>query len=214
MKKLVCIALVLMLSAVAFATGLPSKTTLDMFKVFVTGENLPADSGFYFLPVNELTIGKENMANFQDLLDVCQVELDKLAAAEGVEAYFGEVADAQGEPVVLSEALEVAEGETLNVYEFCPVVAGNYKEEYGNVTVTMCFPTPYEIDEKVEVMLGKVTVNEDGTQDVAWTACEGIGVPSPIEEADAEVGAVQVELDPATIQSCCDNITLMGIVSK
>ncbi|MBQ6595658.1 MAG: hypothetical protein IJH78_08385 [Clostridia bacterium] len=214
MKKIVCIALVLMLSAVALAAGLPSKTSLDMMKFFVSGENLPEDAGFYFLPVNELAVGEENMQYFQDMLDVCQVELDKVSQAESVEAYFGEVADADGNAVDLDAALDVQEGETLNVYEFSPVVSGNYDASYGDVTVTMCFPTPYAIDEKVEVMLGAVTVNEDGTQDVDWTAFEGVGVASPIEDAESEVGAVQVVLDPASVQKVIDNVTLMGVVSK
>ena len=196
MKKFICLlfALVLCLS-VAMAESVPSKTTSDMTEVKdVVAENLPADAGFTVtIPVEE------------EVVAVANTEVSKLVEAAktaDVTTYFGTVTDSKGNEVVLTELLET---ETVNVFEFMPIEVKEYVEEYGSVNVTLTFSTPYAKDEKVVVLLGLVTVNEDGTQTVAWTAYEGVVV---------DEGAIQVEFDPETLKMIQDGTALIAIVSK
>ncbi len=196
MKKFICLlfALVLCLS-VAMAESVPSKTTSDMTEVKdVVAENLPADSNFAVsIPVEE------------EVVAVANTEVSKLVEAAktaDVTTYFGTVTDNKGNEVKLTELLET---ETVNVFEFMPIEVKEYVEEYGSVNVTLTFSTPYAKDEKVVVLLGLVTVNEDGTQTVAWTAYEGLVV---------EEGAIQVEFDPETLKMIQDGTALIAIVSK
>lgn len=196
MKKFICLlfALVLCLS-VAMAESVPSKTTSDMTEVKdVVAENLPADSNFAVsIPVEE------------EVVAVANTEVTKLVEAaktSDVTTYFGTVTDSKGNEVKLTELLET---ETVNVFEFMPIEVKEYVEEYGSVNVTLTFSTPYAKDEKVVVLLGLVTVNEDGTQTVAWTAYEGLVV---------EEGAIQVEFDPETLKMIQDGTALIAIVSK
>lgn len=210
MKRIACIviALLLCLSAVATAESVPSRTTTDLTRFEVTAENLPEDAGFVLMPVNEQTVG-EQLEDYQERLDICQIEIEKLAASESVEAYFGEVTDAEGNPVVLSEMLA---SEQLNVFEFFPLIAESFVEEYGMVTATMLLSTPYEEGEVVAVLIGLVTLNEDETQSVAWQVFEGVGL-APEEGQEETVGRIQVELPPETVTAIQEGIVLMAVVS-
>ena len=149
-----------------------------------------------------------------------------------INAYFGELKDFEGNTIVLPDAIlleesadpdateapaepgateEPAEAEIdrLNIFEFMPIIAVGYEDEFGNVTLKMLFSTPYEKDEKVVAMIGLVDAHEnideviaenvnDETDEadvsvqlasdeeraeeihsVAWTAYEGIGVEIP-----------------------------------
>ena len=178
MKKVVAllIALMLCLTAVAFAEAVPSKTTGDMTAFKVAGENVPADAKFAIgaAAANELSAAE--VANLK---------------AKGVAAYFG-------------EDVELDADATVN--EFCPFVASNYEEAYGNVKATMQFPTPYTAGEKVVVLIGLVTENTDGTQSIEWVAYEGVGVGSE--------GAIEVELDAAIIVAAQNGTALMAVASK
>ena len=197
------VVLVLCLSAVAFAESVPSKTTGDLTKFEVECENMPADSGFFIRPV--VTDEEE----YQEKVEICQNEIVKLAESENVVEYFGEVKNAEGEVVDIAALLE---SDTLNVFEFCPAIAGEYDETYGNVNIKMLFSTPYEKDEKVIVLVGLVTEEEDGTQTVEWIAYEGVGIE--IEDAEVEEqGCIQVELDPEIIQAIQDGTALLAVVS-
>ena len=135
MKKLLClmVALLMCLSVTAMAESVPSKTTDDLISFEVAAENMPADSGFFVKPVDE------NDPVYQETLAVCEAEIEKLSAAENVADYFANVKDSEGNPVSLQEMLGT---ETINVYEFCPLIAGNYEEAYGKVTAKMLFSTP------------------------------------------------------------------------
>ena len=77
----------------------------------------------------------------------------------------------------------------------------------------MFFSTPYEKDEKVLVMIGIVTVLENGTQDVAWQVFEGIGLGA-VESQEESVGSIQVELTPEIVMAIQNEIALLAIVSK
>lgn len=199
MKKIVSIliALALCLSAAAFAESVPSKTTGDLVQFEVAADNLPADSGFFIQPI------AENNEAYQQNVKICQNEITKLAQSENVAAYFGEVKNAAGEVVDMKELLG---SDTLNVYEFCALIAGGYQESYGNVSVKMQFSTPYEKDEKVIILIGLVEADQGGMQSVNWTAYEGFGVE--------EQGCIQVELDPEIILAIQNGTALLAIVSK
>lgn len=199
MKKIisVLVSLVLCLSVSAFAESVPSKTVGDMSKVNITGDNIPADSGFVFRLIVEIEEGHEHRT------EICNHEIEKLEQTESVADYFGEVKNAAGEGVDIAAMLE---SEALNVHEFWPVVAEGYDENYGSVTVEMVFSTPYAKDEKVMLMIGLVTVNEDNTQDVEWIAYEGICVD--------EQGTIQVELEPEIILAIQNGVALLAVVSR
>ena len=210
MKKIVCLtlALLLCLSAVALAEEVvPSKNTSDMVVVEVDpalNTNVPADSGFVVIPV--LEEDEAQAAEYAENIALCREEIVKLMEsaaggtdASGVEAYFGEVRDSEGNVVVLSEALSAP---ALNVFEFMPLVAANYDEAYGNVTLTFQFKTPYAQDEPVLVLIG---LRNAETGEMEWTAFEGIGV--------GEEGAVQVEFTPEILKAIQDGNALLAVVS-
>ena len=149
-----------------------------------------------------------------------------------INAYFGELKDFEGNTIVLPDAIlpeepadpdateapaepgateEPAEAEIdrLNIFEFMPIIAVGYEDEFGNVILKMLFSTPYEKDEKVVAMIGLVDAHEnideviaenvddetdeadvsvqlasdeeraEEIQSVVWTAYEGIGVEIP-----------------------------------
>lgn len=199
MKKIISmfVALVLCLSVSAFAESVPSKTTGDLVQFEVEADNLPANSGFFIQPI------AENDGTHQQDVEICQDEITKLAQSETVAAYFGEVKNAVGEAVDVKELLG---SDTLNVYEFCVLTAGWYQESYGDVNVKMLFSTPYEKDEKVVVMIGLVTMDQNGTQNIEWIAYEGIGV--------GEQGCIQVKLDSKVILAIQNGTALLAVVSK
>lgn len=211
MKKLVCLILALTtcVSAAAMAESVPSKTVADLTHFDVIAENQPGDETVY---LNQVTMG-ETLPEYQECIDICQKEIEKLAASETVESFFGEVTDADGNVVDLRALLDVDADAALNVFEFCPVIAGGFREDCGKVTATMFFSTPYEKDEKVLVMIGIVTVLENGTQDVAWQVFEGIGLGA-VESQEESVGSIQVELTPEIVMAIQNEIALLAIVSK
>ncbi len=205
MKRLVCLLLALLcLAGAALAESVPSRTTDDMTGVEVDTENPAAGSGFFIRLVE-----KDEIA-YQAHLDACAVEVAKLAASQNVEQYFGEPVDSEGRPVSFRAVLDT---DVLNVYEFWPVIAGGYKESYGKVTTRLLFPTPYEKDEKVVVMIGEVTVDKEGNQTVQWTAYEGVGLEAPKDSVE-KAGAIQTKLDPKTVLAIQNGIALLAIVSR
>lgn len=214
MKKLVCLVLALMMctSAAALAESMPSKTVADLTRFEVVAENQPDDENIYLLPVNEVTVG-ETLPEYQARIDICEKEIEKLAVSETIESYFGEVTDAERSVVDMRALLGAGEDETLNVFEFCPAIAGGFQEDCGKVTATMLFSTPYEEGEKVLVLIGLVTVLEDGTQEVAWRAFEGVGLGA-IEDEEETYGSIQVELTPEIVAAIQEGTALLAVVSK
>lgn len=216
MKKLISLVLVaafcLSAAVVAQAEAAPSKTTSDLTKFEVVAENQPNDTEIFLLPVNEMTMG-ESQEKYQESVDACQVEIEKLTASESVESYFANVTDSEGEPVDLRALLDVEADAALNVFEFCPVIAGGFREDCGKVTASMLFSTPYEKDEKVVVLIGIVTVLEDGTQSVVWQAFEGIGLDA-VEDQEETYGCIRVELTPEIVLAIEEGTALLAVVSK
>lgn len=206
MKKLTCLvlALLLCLSVTALAESTPSRMTSDMTTIEAKAENMPSNSAFFIAPVVETSPA------YAAQVAACTAEVEKLTASANVEAYFGDVVDSEGNAVSLKEILGT---DKLNVYEFCPLVAGEYEESYGKVVANMLFATPYGKDEKVVVMIGIVTVDASGKQVVTWTALEGIGLGTQSNGVES-MGAIQVELDPAIVKAIQEGNALMAVVSK
>lgn len=208
MKRVMSFVLAMILMAAVcagLAESAPSKSTGDLTDIQAAAENAPEDSDFFVLPVNE-----ENSQDYQEMLDVCQGEIEKMIASETVEDYFGETLDSEGTPIDLKEALGL---ETLNVTEFFPLVAGNYLEEYGKITLNLLVATPYEVDEQVMVLIGIVTTSEEGENTTQWTAFYGNGVESASDSVEL-AGCVQVELTPEIMLQIQENAALLAIVSK
>jgi hypothetical protein len=211
MKKTVCAILALLcLPAFALAESAPSMNTADMVTVTVEtalNPSLPENSELTIIPVqNE----DETLAEqYSERTELCQTEIAKLSetirqyaadeGTSGVEAYFGEVKDAEGNTVVLSELFSA---QTLVVNEFMPVVVENYDRAYGAITMAFQFKTPYAKDEMVVILVG---VHDPVTDEIVWTAVEGVGV--------GEDGAVQVEFTADIMEMIQNNITLLAVVS-
>lgn len=212
MKKIVCVFFALLcLPVFALAESTPSITTADMVTVTMEPDlnpGLPADAELVVIPVQqEDAVQAEQYIEYTEL---CQKEIAKLSenisqsgtenATAGVEAYFGEVKDAEGNTVVLGELLST---QALSVNEFMPLVVENYAPSYGAVTMTFQFKTPYAKDEAVLILIG---VQDPVTGEVVWTAFEGTGV--------GEDGAVQVEFTESMMEMLQNNISLLAVVSS
>lgn len=212
MKKIVCLVIALLcLPVFALAESAPSINTADMVTVTVESDlnpSLPADSELVVIPVqNEDAVLADQYIQHTEL---CQTEIAKLSESiiqsendeeiSGVEVYFGEVKDTEGNTVVLSELLST---QTLIVNEFMPVVVQNYDQAYGAVTMTFQFKTPYAKDETVVVLVG---VQDPVTGEIVWTAFRGAGV--------GEDGAVQVKLTAEIMEMIQNNIALLAVVSS
>lgn len=185
MKKFACllVALILCVSCVAMASAASSKTVSNL-----TQTTTPVTTqGFVFKLVVE---------DDPALLEIAQKEIEKIAASESVEAYFGELG---------ADLKAKVEAETLNVNELHPVVASGYTDDLGEVTVQLQFATPYAVGDKVAVAIGLVTVAEDGTQTVAWTAYDAVVIAESV---------IEVTLDPATVMAIQEGSALLAVVSK
>jgi len=195
MKKIVSLVLVLMLlMPLALAESVPSKSTADMVTATVIKtqiESMPEDKPLVIAPVVDEVV-------YAAKIEQCKAEVEKLAASDAVVEYFGEVKNAQGDAISLTEILGT---DTINVHEFMPVVVDNYDTAYGSVTAVFQFATPYEVDEIVIVLIG---VADEITGEMVWTALEGIVT----EEG------VQIEFDEATLELVQRSDALMAVVSK
>ena len=210
-KRIVCMVLVLLcVGVVAMAETVPSKNTADMVTVEIDrnlNPNIPTDAGFTVLPI--LEEDPEQAERYAEDITLCQDEIAKLAqnvnqgadigASAAVENYFGQVSDAEGNPVRLSEALSA---QTLNVHEFMPLTVSHYDSNYGPVVCTFRFKTPYGLDEQVLVLVG---IQNGQDQTLGWTAFEGVGT--------GEEGAIQVEFTPQIMQDVQDRVALLAVVS-
>lgn len=196
MKKLVCLvlSLLLCLNAVALAEFVPSKTTGDLTKIEVSVENMPAGATLVLSAVSS-----DDAVN-QQLVATCQAELDRLAATS-VSTYFAGVKDINGNEVDLAAVLGTQD---LKVYEFCPLIVNDYVEDYGAVTATMSFFTPYAKGEKVLVLVGLINVNEDGIESIEWIAFEGVGTN----------GGISVQFNAETLMKVQTGNALLAVVSQ
>lgn len=203
MKKVICgiLALILSLSACALAESVPSKTTSDLTH-FEIG-NVPNQDGdnVFLQPDIE-----------PERVETADKELQKLIVAESIEHYFGEVKDTEGNPVVLSEIMELLGDEELIVHDFTPIIAGGFESGCGDLDVVMNFPTVYQAGQKVIVLFGVETENVDANGDkiIEWIAVEGIGV----ESNATDMGAIEISIPEELVLTMQENNTILAVVSK
>ena len=196
MKKIICIILVLMLVC-ASALAETAASATDVLKVssrtledllnkhrgtWVSG-NFPEGSGF-FIKVLDEEMMLEDLEAYQVIKNVWETELLKLTEmlADGseVDEFFIPLMDPEGEIVTLEELLAKLIGNVEEefqwtgkfVYEFWPIIAGGYQIEYGEVTTDILFPTPYEKDQKVLVLIGIVDVHDDYAEEETEESAE------------------------------------------
>jgi len=136
----------------------------------------------------------------------CEVCDTRKMTAESLQNYFKDAVDPQGIPFDAAAALEAQE---LYCYEFVPVIAGNYTDEMGVVTARFLFPTPYEKGEQVVVMIGLVSVDEEGMQTVRWIAQPGVVV----EAADQGI-CIETVLTPDTVIGIQEGVALLAVLSR
>lgn len=210
MKKIInviicCLILSGICLGVSAAIGyIPSKSTADMTQIEVAVENPDSDSAFF------IKTDDDEDSNYQEYAEICQQEITKIAESGSVEEYFGTVIDTEGKEMNIKEILGT---DTVNVFEFCPIIADGYEEKLGAVTVNLLFATPYKENEKVVVLIGIVTENTDGTHSIAWKGYEGIGIVQE-DGAVENSGRIQVKLDAQTIMRIQEGYALLAIASK
>lgn len=168
-------------------------------------ENPPKEGmdGIYLIPVNEPTVG--DTAAYQDRIDICEVEKAKLDASATEANYFVTVKNAKGETIQMSDLMV----DGMKVVEFCPAIAGGFQEAYGAVTTKMLFETEFEKGTEVVLMVGIVTIQEDGTQLVSWTAYDGVAVTS-----DKAPGCIEVTLNADDVMAIQNGVALLAVLSK
>ncbi len=183
----------------ASAETIPSVTIGDLTQIEFDVEN-PQDVGFY------LRIVAESEVEYAAHWDACRIEIANISAAESLQGYFKNARDAQGTPF---DAAAFLDAQNLYCHEFTPVIAGNYTDELGLVTARFLFPTPYEKGEQVVVMIGLVSVDEEGGQAVQWIAHPGTAV----EAADQSI-RIEVVFEPETVMGIQEGIALLAILSR
>lgn len=172
MKKFLAIlvALTLMLTAVT-AFAAPSKTPGDL--VTVDGN----DSLIIFFPQDDESI------------QLAEDEAEKLSDA-GVDEYFGKA----------DEIAAILGKGPYEVNEFWTVGVKGANTVDGDVTRVIKFPTPYEADAKVAVLIGLVN-----GENIAWSVYEGTGT---------EDGGVEITFDKDILVKIEDGTALLAVVSK
>ena len=186
MKKIfaLMLAIMMLIAAAAFAEDIPSKDPSGM-----TGST---------------TDNTQQAMIWTKDCEASEKELENLKQAESIVKYFENAQDFYGNPVVLTEMLEAEEAE-LNVDEFTGIFAKDFKNDCGDVTATLKFATPFEVGEKVAVMIGMT-----GNNGYDWTAFEGVGVNS----TELGEGCVEVTLPQDMVLAIQQNSGLVAIVSK
>lgn len=209
MKKFMSfvLAMMLCLSTAALAENVPSKNTGDMIQFEVTVEQTVGDTTPVLAPV---TAQNAQTPEQQAKVEKCEQEIAKLNESPSIEAYFGEVKNSAGETVDLKAMLGT---DTLNVFEFCPVMAEGFAEANGQVSAKLVFSTPYEKGQKVVVMIGIVTTAADGSTTVTWHAFEGEGL-GEVQGAGATFGGIEVALSAEIVLAIQSGEAMMAVVSK
>lgn len=148
---------------------------------------VPVDSGF----IVALTVLQEETVEkqvFDEIVAVAQNE------NETVSSYFGEEVMTNA-AVYLPEDLDVA---TLVMDEFFVLTEENYKAEYGDVTATFEFVTPYEDGTVLVAMVG-VLPDENAGEDaeIEWVPFEAVA-----SEGKVQVSFTQEILETLKVQKC------------
>lgn len=207
MKKIVSLLLVLGLcfSAVALGedTAALSKTMADLITVEVAFEN-PISGSEDALIVLFPSLTEEEKGRYAEELRIGEEQLRLLEEAESPVVYFGALRDPEGNPATMEKQLGT---DNVDVNEFFLIVIGNYRPEYGDATLKMELPTQYREDDKFAVMIGIVTTDENGNQQVDWVI-----YPARSVIGDHGQNQVEVTLKPDILMAVQDNIGLMAVV--
>jgi hypothetical protein len=152
MKKFlsILIAVVLMLSMVAFAEGtVSSKTTTDLITVATTTD---ADGN----PIDPVvTPGKDTMMGNEELEKI----IEHVSEGNSAVSYFDEDTQKGILETVGDDTLTLEDLANWNINEFFSVDVSDYSGE-GDVIVGMELVTPFEIGQKIVALLGTY----DGTR--------------------------------------------------
>ncbi len=202
MKKIVAllISVSMLFAATAFAAeGIPSKTSADIGSAAVELAQ----------PANTTTV-TEGVATEEEghaiefaPTEVAETVLEELAQAEAISDYFKNIVDVEDNPVKLTEMLDTDEA-SLEIHEFSGLTATGFEEGCGDVTATLKFATPFEVDQKVIVLIGVTEENE-----TKWVALEGIGVDSD----ELGEGCIKVVVPENLVLAVQQNAGLIAIVS-
>lgn len=239
MNKIVSLLLALMLclTGAAFAEGSPSIQAGDLYEVTINVEVAEGEEAPFILPIDVETMTEEELVAYEETLEICEAEVEKLLAAESVQSYFGKVMDVNTylnrddieniEYVDLYELLQeqlaaLPEGtltdrenpsDDLNVFEFLPVVIGGFTEEHGIIEVVMSFPTIYEENEPVLVLFSMTVPAEDdpATEDVVETEELLWIVAEGVGQKD---GGILIELPAELLVELQENNAMMAAVSR
>ena len=81
------------------------------------------------------------------------------------------------------------------------------------VTATMLFPTPYEKGEKVDVLIGIVTLLGDDAYTVDWQAFKGVGMDFVTMQEETH-GSIRSVFTPEIVWAIENGIALLAVVSN
>ena len=180
----------------------PSKTTQDMASVVgletATGAALGED--FIIEIIEEQAYAKTELGTIAAFTQV-----NKVTPA----GYFTQSETIQEQ---IAELLpEGFDASTLMMYEFAPLTAINYDEEYGDVVATMVFATKYRPEQTLVAMVGIVKgEDEEGNQIVEWTALKAEAVDN---EEDPEMGYVRIYFPQELVPEIENDNAMIAILS-
>lgn len=213
MKRVACI-LVALVCVFGFALAevgqLSSTVGNSFFGSHVTAANVEdaEAKGLYLRPVNEY-YEELSEEEYERLMSEVEIELEKMAEAASITDYFGDVyVSSTGEQMPL---IELFDGKQPDVNEFEPVVAGGFDLSYGEVTADLIFPTPYELDEQVAVLIGVIFVDDNEEQHMTWVAHKGVGVKIP-ELSDTD--GIEVTFRPEMVDMMQSRDTIVAVASE
>ena len=195
MKKLITLALAMLLCVGAVATAEPSKSTADMTQVteVKTETGVAVANDFVIAPVTNNDVTAEQIAQ-------CDEVIAELSAAASVTEYFGDLQDDAGAAIDLKAVLGT---ETPVVNEVMPLVVENYDASYGKMTATFTFSTPYQKNEPVVVVIRVVDPKTGKVTQVALMG-KGTGVD----------GGIEVEFPAEVMEAIQNGNATMAVVSK
>ena len=212
MKKLVfavlvCVMLCMSVSALA---AVPSKTTQDMASVVEveTTTEVTVDEGFIIEIIEEQ---EYSTTELETIAAFIQPDPDAGEESEPVPVveYFTQSEEVKEQ---IDELLpEDFDAQTLVMYEFAPLTAINYDEEYGDVVATRVFATKYRPEQTLVAMVGIVKgEDEEGNQIVEWTALKAEAVEN---EEDPEKGYVRIYFPQELVPEIENDNAMIAILS-
>ncbi len=132
----------------------------------------------------------------EDKIAWANAEIARMQAAENYQTYFEQA----------NAIAAILDDPEYLVNEFWPIIAGNYKDEMGDIETVFYFATLYELDQDVAVEVGfEMGKDEEGNSIMEWKTFPGKG---------QEDGSIIVTFDGQTVKDVEAKSALMAIVSK